>query len=159
MRKIFVSVAAVVAGLALAVAPGAAAQAADVTPLALPSPICNNTVVASSGGQGVPVPAFNSNQTCYMQNGDGKRDTSSLRTMQTAINICYIQKGRLVRYGIQTPLSLASPDTYGPLTKAAVTAVQKWHGITADGGWGPQTRTAMQWPDNNALTCRNVPLS
>ncbi|GAA0481785.1 hypothetical protein Ade02nite_57340 [Paractinoplanes deccanensis] len=158
MRKILKSLAIVAGGLALAVAPGAAASAAGPASLALPSPICTGVVVASSGGYGVPVPAYNGNQRCYMQNGDGKVDTPSLRTMQTAINICYIQNGRLSRYGITQPLSLASPDTYGPKTKAAVTAVQRWHSISPDGGWGPQTRAAMQWPDNNALTCRNVPL-
>ncbi|MCO8273806.1 peptidoglycan-binding protein [Actinoplanes sp. TRM 88003] len=157
MRKILGSLTIVGAGLALALAPAAAAQAADLPPLAaLPSPICNNVVVAGAGGHPVPVPAANSVQRCYMQRGDGKTDTSSLRTMQAAINICYIQKGRL---GNMAPLSLASPDTFGPKTEAAVKAVQRWHGITADGGWGPQTRSVMQWPDNDTLACRTVPLS
>lgn len=159
MRKILSSLAIAVGGLALAVAPGAAASAAGPATLALPSPICNTTVGASSGGHLHAVPAYNGSQTCYMQQGDGKTDTSSLKVMQTAINICYIQKGRLAQYGITTNLSLASPDTFGPKTKAAVVAVQKWHGITADGGWGPQTRATMQWPDEDTLACRTVPLT
>lgn len=159
MRKILHSLAIVAAGLALAVAPGAAAEAAGPASLALPSPICNNVAVVNVGGHSVPVPAYNGNQTCYMQRGDGRVDTSSLRTMQSAINICYIQNGRLARFGITTQLSLASPDTYGPRTEAAVTAVQRWHGnIGVDGEWGPQTRRAMQWPDNDTLACRTVPL-
>ncbi|MET0423099.1 MAG: peptidoglycan-binding domain-containing protein [Actinoplanes sp.] len=159
MRKILTSLAVVVAGLALAVAPGVAAQAAGPVALALPSPICTGIVVVNVGGHPVPVPAYNGNQRCYMQQGDGKVDTASLKLLQTAINICYINKGRLAQYGVTQTLSLASPDTYGPKTKAAVTAVQKWHGISADGGWGPQTRAAMQWPDNDTLACRTVPLS
>jgi hypothetical protein len=156
MRKILTSLAIVVAGFALAVAPGAAAGAAGPSQLALPSPICTGIAVVNVGGHLVPVPAYNGNQRCYMQSGDGKVNTESLKLLQTAINICYIQKGRL---GAMAPLSLASPDTYGPKTKAAVTAVQRWHSISADGGWGPQTRAAMQWPDNDTLACRTAPLS
>jgi serine/threonine-protein kinase len=155
MRKIFSSLAIVVAGLALAVAPGTAAAAAGPALLALPSPICTGVVVVNVGGHPVPVPAYNGNQRCYMQRYDGKVDTASLKTMQSAINICYIQKGRL---GTMAPLSLASPDTFGPRTEAAVAAVQRWHSISADGGWGPQTRAAMQWPDNDTLACRTAPL-
>ncbi|MEU8819635.1 peptidoglycan-binding domain-containing protein [Actinoplanes sp. NPDC048796] len=159
MRKILTSLVVGAAGLGLAVAPAAAASASGPASLALPYPICNSVVVNYQSGYPVPVPAYGTNQTCYMQQNDGKVDTSSLRTMQTAINICYIQKGRLSRFGITTPLSLASPDRYGPKTYAAVKAVQQWHGgISADGGWGPETRRTMQWPDNDTLTCRNVPL-
>jgi peptidoglycan hydrolase-like protein with peptidoglycan-binding domain len=123
------------------------------------TPYCTSDVqVYYNGGEYEP-PAYGTNQNCLLASGDGP--DLAVDSLQININTCYIDTGLLAPYGITTELSLADPDTYGPKTKAAVVAVQKYLQITADGVYGPQTRSHMHWidwiPDN--LPCYALPIT
>lgn len=67
---------------------------------------------------------------CYAGGTYGSSD--SVKTIQDALNHC-------------NGANLEVDGSYGPLTKAAVRAVQASHGITVDGAYGPQTRDHMSW--------------
>lgn len=73
---------------------------------------------------------------CNLKYGDPARQpdfgagTWAIMALQRNLNYCY-------------HTSLAVDGRYGSLTRAAVTRVQRLHGITADGIYGPQTRSAM----------------
>jgi Putative peptidoglycan binding domain len=75
---------------------------------------------------------------CNLKYGDPARQpvfgagADAIKALQRNLNYCY-------------RTSLAVDGRYGSLTRAAVTRVQRLHGITADGVYGPRTRSAMFW--------------
>ena len=81
-----------------------------------------------------------SSTTCNLMYGDkpnrgstvfGDPDTA-IRTLQRNLNYCYGSH-------------LAVDGIYGSNTLAVVKAVQRKHKLTADGIYGPKTRSAMNW--------------
>jgi peptidoglycan hydrolase-like protein with peptidoglycan-binding domain len=100
---------------------------------------CTGTVILPAQDDfTVPLPGHNGSSDCFLvinDSGDG------VGTLQAALKLCNGQT------------QLAVDGSFGPLTKAAVIAVQSAHGITADGGYGNQTRGVMRWPDNNSAKC------
>ncbi|WP_027345796.1 peptidoglycan-binding domain-containing protein [Hamadaea tsunoensis] len=62
--------------------------------------------------------------------------------LQSEINACY---GSSPTWGgVALGLHLAEDSDFGPATKAALVKIQKFHKITADGVYGPQTATTMR---------------
>ena len=99
-------------------------------------------LVPVSNGWGVPVPSVweSSSTTCNLMYGDkpnrgstvfGDPDTA-IRMLQRNLNYCYGSH-------------LAVDGIYGSNTLAVVKAVQRKHKLTADGIYGPKTRSAMNW--------------
>ncbi|HEY3005869.1 MAG TPA: peptidoglycan-binding domain-containing protein [Kribbellaceae bacterium] len=66
---------------------------------------------------------------CYLRYGDRGRGVSAL---QRQLAFCY-------------GFDLSGTGYYGDKTRAAVEKVQRLHGITVDGVFGPQTFKAMRW--------------
>ncbi|HZM81324.1 MAG TPA: peptidoglycan-binding domain-containing protein [Candidatus Limnocylindrales bacterium] len=57
-----------------------------------------------------------------------------VRTMQEGLNLCYgTSTGR------NLGINVSQDGNFGPLTRAALIKVQQYHGISADGVYGPQT--------------------
>jgi peptidoglycan hydrolase-like protein with peptidoglycan-binding domain len=127
---------------ALLVAAGLITASATVAGAATPHTAnveCTGTVVLpAQDGFTVTLPAHNGSSDCFLVNGDSG---PGVGVLQAALKICNGQSG------------LKVDSRFGPLTQAAVTAVQRAHGITADGGYGNQTRGVMRWPDNNSTRC------
>ncbi|WP_026163640.1 peptidoglycan-binding domain-containing protein [Kribbella catacumbae] len=88
------------------------------------------------------------NFTCNLKLGDlPNRDpqnpfgnpTAAIKTLQRNLNFCY---GSTLRID----------GKYGANTAAVVKRVQTRHKLTADGVYGPQTRSAMNWRQYNPGT-------
>jgi len=85
-----------------------------------------------------PVDTYsNQNWRCLMSKG-GAQGQSAVQTMQASINACYIDPGRIS--GVDR---LVEDGSFGSLTRGALIKVQQYHGIGADGGYGPQTASHM----------------
>lgn len=83
------------------------------------------------------VPSIGSGTThCVLRRGNRG---SAVRALQVALANC---NGR--------PYRDALDGAFGPLTEAAVRAVQDRENVTIDGIYGPQTRSYMFWPAYNA---------
>ncbi|MEV6282380.1 peptidoglycan-binding domain-containing protein [Kribbella sp. NPDC051770] len=103
--------------------------------------VYNKTV--NSAGWTVPALSIweESSTVCNLKPGDlphrdprnpfGDPETA-IKTLQRNLNYCYGSK-------------LTVDGRYGARTEAAVAAVQRRHGLTADGIYGPATRSAMNW--------------
>lgn len=73
-----------------------------------------------------------------------------VRQLQVDMNACYSGL-------IGTPLS--EDGLFGSRTKAALIKVQQWHGIEANGQYGPQTARTMQhhgYNDNEGSKCKTL---
>lgn len=133
-------------------------------PAAAASPSCGQywqfrTVTRPDGTWGelfMPVDnQTNRNWRCAMSRG-WSGDPVGL--LQRSLNQCYWDDpGRRV-----IAARLAEDSSYGRLTRDAVTAVQRYHGIGADGVYGPQTagtmfhHTHVFWPGGDVFGCWNV---
>lgn len=126
--RAILALATVALGAAVA-APGTAAAATTT------EPFCDSTfVVAAGNGWSVFAPTAahrtgSRSQACYMKYGDRGGGVSQL---QSALRYCY-------------GADLDGTGYFGAKTKAAVERVQRLHGITVDGVYGPQTFKAMRW--------------
>lgn len=119
---------AVAGGMAVAVLPAAPASAA---------PTCYTSTVWG----GAFMPAYGSSPRCATQQGNV---SDAVAILQNTINQCY---GAVLRANGLAPLAV--DRSFGPKTKAALTAVQRYLRITPDGGYGPQTGNAMRWLNSN----------
>jgi peptidoglycan hydrolase-like protein with peptidoglycan-binding domain len=127
LRAVLV-LATVALGTAIA-APGTAAAAPTT------EPFCD-TVFAVVAGNGWSVFAptavhrtGRSSQACYMKYGDRG---GGVHQLQYALRYCY-------------GANIGDTGYFGATTKAAVERVQRLHGITVDGVYGPRTFKAMRW--------------
>jgi peptidoglycan hydrolase-like protein with peptidoglycan-binding domain len=129
LKKIAVSLAAILAASAVVIAPGTPAWAA--------TPLCTTAkaVVAPSGYDlDVPV-ASGGGASCILQQTD---DSFAVYQLQFTLNLCY-SKG------------LTQDSDFGPATKSALEAVQKKVGASpVDGIYGPETRGKMKFPVDRA---------
>jgi peptidoglycan hydrolase-like protein with peptidoglycan-binding domain len=141
------------AAAALAVASGIA-----LTPVLMSAPpasaavSCTGTslVVAANptthiiGNVRVPTVGNGSgNWVCELGPGN---DGVAVARLQIALDDCNLHAG------------LAVDDDYGPLTEAAVEAVQEHYSVPVDGIWGPVTGFAMLWPaaGSNGTSCDQI---
>lgn len=96
------------------------------------SPYCA-TIAGRYAGQGwwvqLPATMTRTGGASYLRQGDR---SSAVYQLQYTLRYCY--KSRL-----------ALDAVYGPQTKAVVQAVQRLHGLKADGVYGPATMRAMYW--------------
>jgi hypothetical protein len=94
----------------------------------------------------VPTTARGNNQRhCLLRQGN---NTEGVFKLQDAINKCYPAFSSGVGFD----------GDYGSNTARAVRQIQGFHGLTQDGVYGPDTKTAMNWPayrrgTNNFFRC------
>jgi peptidoglycan hydrolase-like protein with peptidoglycan-binding domain len=129
------------ATLAATVLPAAGATAAPTVSTApavtaaAREPACNaDSSVLAGNGWRADVPAVLTRtgaryQSCYLAYGDR---SVWVRLLQERLRDCY-------------GFDLQGTGYFGEQTRAAVRQVQRSHGITADGVYGPQTFKAMRW--------------
>ena len=110
---------------------GAGLGLATATPAAAYAGYCNGQVdrTISNANVHAKIPAYNGNVDCYMNQG---AQSSAVSALQTTLKRCY---GR----------SLAVDGIFGPATKTALMHAQGKENISADGGYGSQTRTNIKW--------------
>jgi peptidoglycan hydrolase-like protein with peptidoglycan-binding domain len=132
--------------LAATVLPAATATAAPTTSTAPAAasaprePFCDaDSTVPVGNGWSVEAAAVLTRtgaryQSCYLQYGDAG---TAVLLLQARIADCY-------------GLHLTQTARYDVATRSAVQRVQRLHGITADGVYGPQTFKAMRWRLVNA---------
>ncbi len=132
--------------LAATVLPAATATAAPTTSTAPAAasaarePFCNaDSTVPAGNGWSVEAAAVLTRtgaryQSCYLQYGDAG---TAVLLLQDRITDCY-------------GFSLQQTARFDAATKAALQRVQRLHGLTADGVYGPQTFKAMRWRLVNA---------
>ncbi|GGK67751.1 peptidoglycan-binding domain-containing protein [Streptomyces flaveus] len=110
---------------------GAGLGLATATPAAAYAGYCNGQIdkTISNSGVHAKIPAYNGNVDCYMNKGAQSKAVSAL---QTTLNRCY---GR----------SLDVDGIFGNATKNALIYAQGKENISADGGYGTQTRTNIKW--------------
>lgn len=65
---------------------------------------------------------------------------AAVRQLQRALRLCYGQE------------PVAVDGIFGQITRRAVMNVQRFHGITVDGVFGPQTNLVMAWPKYDYFT-------
>lgn len=125
--------------LAAGLGVGTVVPASAATPNTADVECVTTVVLPAQDGFTVPLPASSSHSSdCFLVIGDSG---SGVGALQAALKQCNGQSGLVVDH------------SFGKQTKAAVEAVQRAHGITADGGYGNQTRGVMSWPDNNSTKC------
>ena len=118
-----------------ALAAGGIIATSTATAATTTDPFCDTTRAVSAGnGWSVFAPSARHrtgavSQACYLRYGDRGGGIDQLKY---DLRFCY---------GIPLPAN----TVYDAATKAAVIKVQKLHGITADGIYGPQTFKAMRW--------------
>jgi hypothetical protein len=95
-----------------------------------------------SNGWGVPVPSVSASGStnCNLMYGDDPH-RGSATSGDPALAIKVLQRNLNYCYGSH----LAVDGIYGSNTLAVVKAVQRKHKLTADGIYGPKTRSAMNW--------------
>lgn len=80
---------------------------------------------------------------CLMSYGDSGND---VREMQRGLNLCYGSSS-----GVNLGVKVVVDGQFGPATKSALIKAQKYHKLTADGIYGPQTAAAT-WHRGHTLT-------
>jgi len=95
------------------------------------SPQCN-TYDAREYNKLVPYYSGGATARCYLSSGS---TGDGVKALQTALALCYGQD--LGPYGID--------GVYGWRTVQALKNVQAYHGITADGRYGPQTHNTISF--------------
>ncbi|WP_217168758.1 peptidoglycan-binding protein [Streptomyces sp. AC512_CC834] len=110
---------------------GAGLGLTTATPAAAYAGYCNGQVgrTISNSGYHAKIPAYNGNVDCYMNRGAQSKAVSAL---QTTLNKCY---GR----------NLDVDGIFGNNTRNALIYAQGREDISADGGYGKQTRTNIKW--------------
>jgi peptidoglycan hydrolase-like protein with peptidoglycan-binding domain len=83
------------------------------------------------------VPARGTTISCWLAY-DRSASNSAVTSLQGHIKTCYIEAGRISWSG-----DFAVDGYYGDDTVAALKKVQNYHGVGADGEYGPTTRDAM----------------
>lgn len=77
---------------------------------------------------------------CQLAEGN---DSAAVAVLQIALNKCY-------------GYDLTEDGDFGPLTQSAVEGMQSRLGISVDGIYGPQTRTAMEFPPTEGNGCAKL---
>ena len=127
---------ATLAALGLSVVPANASN--DVVPNTA-NVVCNSVVALPAlDGSTVSLPSRNGSTDCFLAKGDV---SSAVGALQTGLKLCNLRA------------NISVDDIFGPQTQAAVRNFQSSRGLTVDGVYGNQTRSAMSWPDNDTLRC------
>ncbi|WP_233257500.1 peptidoglycan-binding domain-containing protein [Promicromonospora sp. AC04] len=117
---------------------------------------CNTTREVYSNPGYYRIPANGSDITCWLAY-DRSSSNPAVTSLQGHIKICYIDTGRISWSG-----GFALDGYFGDDTLTALKRVQNYHGVGADGEYGPATRDAMflRWsqnPSNGGRTgCSNT---
>ncbi|WP_432902264.1 peptidoglycan-binding domain-containing protein [Micromonospora matsumotoense] len=115
-----------IAAMAVVVA-GTTVLAATPASAALPN--CNTYSRLGGGALKALVPTYNGNKDCVMGSGNVSPGVWALQ--RTMVN-CYSQ-------------DIAVDSNFGPGTRSALIRVQQRIGVSADGVYGPATRSRMTW--------------
>ena len=97
-------------------------------------------LVSGSGDGLAPVPTVGNNTfqpACELAEGN---DSSAVQTLQLVLNACY-------------GYDLTEDGDFGPATLAAVEGMQSRIGVSVDGIYGPNTRTAMKFRPTEGSPC------
>lgn len=122
----------------------AAAAVMGVLPAATASatPICNGSKVV----QNMIMPVVNGSTNCELGTFVGSSERTAVKTLQGAMNVCF---GSSV-LGSVYPLTV--DGIFGSNTLTALKRVQAHIGVTADGEYGPITRTHFRWENADSGT-------
>jgi peptidoglycan hydrolase-like protein with peptidoglycan-binding domain len=146
-------VALLTAALAFTVVPVTAAALA-MPALAATSCTSNSTVTKSGLRFTIPSVGTNTNNfNCVLGVGN---HSSAVRNLQAHLNACYYRNSQVAGHHNVLNTVLAVDGDYGNLTRSAVAAVQRHHGISDDGTYGPATRRTILFHADNggAGLCR-----
>lgn len=105
------------------------------------TPVCTGTKTVTRGSSTWSLPANGSTLDCHMQRTNV---SSAVRSLQNHLNLCYSgSSGAIGHVAIISTLTV--DGNFGGLTEAALKKVQSYHGIGADGVYGPQTRRTINF--------------
>ncbi|MEU1214053.1 peptidoglycan-binding domain-containing protein [Streptomyces sp. NPDC005790] len=130
-----VAVGALLAGLVGGAAVGAPSAIAAADPACSRGATIYNKVTNPTSYKYIPYAASNTSN-CWLDRG---MSNSAVTALQKNLNACYGYK-------------LATDGVYGDLTESALITVQKRVGVTADGDYGRNTRSAMVWANYSLET-------
>jgi len=110
-------------------------------PASATSPCDSWLEVKSLTGNGyLEMPGLSSGSTyCHLQRGNSSR---AVTILQETFNRCYADDLGL-DLGHGGGVHIGVDGNFGPETETAMRRVQAYHGISADGVYGPNTRNAM----------------
>ncbi|WP_254395731.1 peptidoglycan-binding protein [Streptomyces sp. AC512_CC834] len=120
---------------------------ATATPAAAYAGWCNDgyattTRTISSYTYTAYLPGYNGNADCYMNPG---AQSKSVAMLQRSLNVCYNR-------------SLTIDGVFGNNTRNALVYAQDKENISADGGYGEQTRKHLRWEFTRGGSLRCVRL-
>ncbi|MFE9724521.1 peptidoglycan-binding protein [Streptomyces sp. NPDC005794] len=129
------AVGALLAGLVGGAAAGAPSAVAAADPACSRGVSIPNKVTNPTSYKYVPYASANTSN-CWLDRG---MSNSAVTALQKNLNSCYGYK-------------LETDGDFGGLTEDALVAVQKKVGVTADGDYGRNTRSAMVWANYSMAT-------
>ncbi|WP_419999476.1 peptidoglycan-binding domain-containing protein [Streptomyces boninensis] len=159
-KRAIAAICAAVALTATGLTSSAAQAATDTDSGTLATQHCNDYRRFTNSGRvlGLPVYALFANYTkdCLLTWGDGSGSSGPGRGTGTSQAVWYLQFS--LKYCNNA--SIALDGYYRDDTRDVVTWIQAANGITADGKYGPKTRTVIWWAfvnlDTGAYTCGRI---
>lgn len=103
------------------------------------APTCNGT----TNIVGIELPAYNGDYHCGMSRG---AHSAAVGSLQETLNICYWSGSTTRGHVSAFSTRLVEDNDFGGKTKAALAAAQSKAGASADGEYGPETRSKILFP-------------
>ena len=114
------------------------------------TPVCTGTKTVTRGASTWSLPANGSSLDCHMQRGNV---SNAVRSLQNHLNLCYSSASGAVGH-VSKISPLTVDGNFGGNTEAALKTVQAYHGISADGVYGPQTRRTLVFFGDDCVRAR-----